>query len=208
MLNYLLKIIIFNVITKMKLFNLVTKLVATVIIGNIIFTLCSENTNTIQLANKNKLTEKSNLNSGIFLREKVFKYKNVKKAAAHGSNSNHNTAAIKSTAKTNTNNRVRDIETNGPILHQGWVKYFKYSDGQVNAPLPKGFETNPEFDEQKKNHRDEDYSQRNTDGTFNYIRDKNYFYLNLFENVVTINSSREVFKFFYIKLLFTSQYFC
>lgn len=182
----------------MKLFNLITKLVASVIIGNIIFAMCSENTNTNHLANKNTSTEKTkaNLNSGIFLTEKVFKYKNVKKAAAHNSNQNQNTARTKSTVKSNTFNRVSDEEINGPILHKGWVKYFKYSDGAINAPLPKGFEINPEFDEQKKYHRDEDYKQSNLDGTFDLIRDKNYFYLHLFENVVTINSSREVFNTF------------
>jgi len=156
--------------------------------------MCSENTNTIQSANKNKNTslEKANLNSEIFLREKVFKYKNVKKTSAHNSNTNQNTSAIKSSIKTNAKTRVKEIKIKGAILHKGWVKYFKYSDGAINAPLPKGFEINPEFDDQKKSHRDEDFKQKNLDGTFDLIRDKNYFYLHLFENVVTINSSREV----------------
>jgi hypothetical protein len=192
LLNYKLKIINFNLITKMKLFNLVTKLIASVIIGNIIFAMCSENTNTIQSAIKNTFLEKANLNSEIFLREKVFKYKNVKKASAHNSNTNQYTSAIKSSSKTNAKTRIKEIKIKGAILYKGWVKYFKYSDGAINAPLPKGFEINPEFDEQKKSHRDEDFKQKNLDGTFDLIRDKNYFYLHLFENVVTINSSREV----------------
>lgn len=177
----------------MKLINLVTKLIASVILGNIIFAMCSENTNTIQITNQNTFSEKAKVNSEIFLREKVFKYKNVKKASTHNQNTIQNRAAVKSTEKTKNKNRVKDIETNGPILHQGWVKYFKYSDGAINVPLPKGFEINTEFEEQKKYHRDENYSQKNLDGTYDLIRDKNYFYLNLFQNIVTINSSREVF---------------
>ncbi len=192
----------------MKLFNFITKLVASVIIGNVIFAVCSENTNTNQLTNKNTSLEKAKINSKIFLVAKDLKYPSNKKKKLSKKKANflQNTEAIKKvqTEKTaektaeNTKQGNGDVETKGPILHHGWIKYFKYSDGAINAPLPKGFEYNREFDEQKKYHRDEDYKQRNVDGTYSYIRDRNYFYLHLFENVVTIISSREVLLIIYL----------
>lgn len=188
----------------MKLNTLSTKILLGIILGNIFLALCAENTNTASLSNKNQAKEKNHVNSEIFLTEKVFKYKNAKKTnlkSTYTSRSNTNSAhknAAQSQIKSETNsmntnkNKVLDPEVTGPVLHQGWVKYFKYSDGVLNAPLPKGFDINPEFKEQKKHFPDEDYKERNPDGTYNFIRDQHYFYLHLFENIIAINSSKQV----------------
>lgn len=188
----------------MKLVNLSTKIFLGIILANIIFAICAENTNTANLSNKNKIKEKNHVNSEIFLTEKVFKYKNAKKLnlkSTYTSRSNTNLShknTVQAKVKMETislnqiQNKALDPEITGPVLHQGWIKYFKYSDGVLNAPLPKGFDVNPEFAQQKKNFPDENFKEMNVDGTFDFIRDQHYFYLHLFENIIAINSSKQV----------------
>jgi len=181
----------------MKLFNLLIKTIISILILASIFINCFENTNTIQLQNKNTATEKSKLNSEIFLTEKVFKYKNVKKAKTENTfTSNKAISNLKTSSKIKTENSLKkkalDIEATGTVLYEGWIKYFKYSEGVINSPLPKGFAINPEFQQQGKNFPNVDFKQKNSDGSYDYIRDETYFYLHLFQNILTINSSKMV----------------
>ena len=188
----------------MKLFTISIKILLGMMLGSMILVMCAENTNTANLSNKNKIKEKLHVNSGIFLTEKAFKYKNLKKtnlkstytSRANANLTTKNSAQAKKKTETNAQhsikNKALNAEITGPVLHQGWIKYFKYSDGVINAPLPKGFDINPEFADQKKYFPHEKYTEKNNDGTYDFIRDKNYFYLHLFENLIAINSSKKV----------------
>jgi len=210
----------------MKLFTLPIKILLVIILENIFLAMCAENTitntntNTANLSNKNKSKEKVHVNSQIFLTTKLFKYKNVKKSnlkstytsTANSNLSNNNSAQAQIKTETNNQssikNKAMDPAITGPVLHEGWIKYFKYSDGVLNAPLPTGFEINTEFREQKKYFPDEKYTERNNDGTYDFIRDQNYFYLHLFENFISIISSKQVIEFFLFnnKTIFFSNF--
>lgn len=188
----------------MKLFTNTSKILLLVVLGNIILALCSENTNTNLLTNQNMSTEKIGLNSGIFLTEKAFKYKTKKSKDqslyttslnANFKNRNEKSSTEAQAHSLNTNslkNENKGFQLTEAILHQGWIKYFKYSDGAINKPLPKGFVVNQEYSEQKKKYPKYDYNKLNTDGTYDFLRDENYFYLYLFAKTVTIVSSKQV----------------
>ena len=182
----------------MKLYNLVKNLILGLFLGNIVFTLCFENGNSNQLSNT--ATENSALNGGIFSSEGAFKLKNLKKS--------RNESYLSSRLKNNLNSRLRKSSAylnnqsktkattatsdKSPILHQCWVKYFKYADGVNTDAIPKGFIVNKEFREQKKYYPKSNYSFRNPDGTYDFIRADEYFYLHIFKNTIAINSSKLV----------------
>jgi len=189
----------------MKLFNNFLKFLVSIFIVNFISVMCFENTNTALMNNKNTFTENSKLNGGIFMTERVFKYKNVKKARAENRHNtrytsniqNNNGLNLNSGIKTQTtlNKKAKMIDGNQPILFRAWIKYFKYSDGIINTPVPKGFNFNPEFYEQKKYYPNDDYQKRNKEGQYDFIRDKNYFYLTLFQKALVFNSNKIVNSF-------------
>jgi hypothetical protein len=188
----------------MKLVNLSIKILVGIILFTFIISLSSENKSTITS------TSESNLSHGIFLNDKLFKYKNLKK----------NQGKIKSTAKLSSLSRNKNpTQTatpnptsnqpsapssklgnqsttkntdSGLILHKGWIKYFKYyGKNGVSTKYPNSFKENKQFFEQSKYFPNADLKAKK-DGIYEYISDPNYFFLDLFENSVTINSSLQV----------------
>lgn len=151
-----------------------------------------------------------NLNHGIFLNDRLFKYKNAKKnlskTKSRSLNKNppqNQNQAKKSTNQNNNQNNQGKPNGNsngktktfeGPILHKSWIKYFKYS-GKVGmeSSHPNSFKINRQFYEQPKYFPNADLKTKK-DGFYEYIRDPKYFFLHLFENMVGITSSRHVNK--------------
>jgi hypothetical protein len=78
-------------------------------------------------------------------------------------------------------------------LFSGWVKYFKYDDA-ASSPnnTPKKFIDNNFYIEQTKIFPNIDINEKDTDGKANYIRDKNYFWMNVFATNLNIISSKNV----------------
>jgi hypothetical protein len=184
----------------MKLFNYLLNTILGFLIFNCIYIHAFENKNLIQFESKNSITETSKLNSGIFLTEKAFKYKNTKKAKTENNfTSKKSSSNLKSSAQIKTNVSLKkispNIEISSPILYEGWIKYFKYSQGSINSPIPKGFNINPEFLEEKKDSSNEDPKKIHNDSFSNFIREETDFYLHLFEKMIIINSSKLVKKY-------------
>jgi len=87
------------------------------------------------------------------------------------------------------NNKQKTHVFEGPILHKGWIKFFKYSaKNGVDAKHPNSFKENRQFFEQAKHFPNADLKTKK-DGFFEFIRDNHYFFLSLFENLIAINSS-------------------
>jgi len=103
--------------------------------------------------------------------------------------------------KLNDFSKKLDLSKSGPILMHSWVKYFKYSDDftddkklqlRISAPSPKKFFVNSDFKEQMKYFPGQDYSQIDKDGENRFVKDKEFFYLVLYKNLVTIFSTKGV----------------
>jgi len=98
-----------------------------------------------------------------------------------------------------------DLSKAGPILMHGWVKYFKYNDEfledkkaklKINNPTPKKFFINGEFNEQLKFFPGQDYSQKDKDDEYKFVKSEEFFYLIAYKNIITIFSTKEVNKKF------------
>lgn len=98
------------------------------------------------------------------------------------------------TQTTGTDVAVSELKTGkGPILLEMWVKYFKYSDLDVmKSNTPKSFYKNNEFYNQLKYFPGASLQQKETDGSYTFIRDKGYFYGVLFTNTLNFITSRQV----------------
>ena len=196
----------------MKLVNLSIKIFISIIL--VTFIVASTTENSAEMTST--VSSESELNHGIFLNNKVFKYKNAKKAvltktkaktAAVAKNQVANKVAVKkaaTTTSTNTNkvantaavkkqtptyNSEKTINSDGPILHKCWVQYFKYAE--VGGKKNLGFKENLQFYEQPKFFPNADLNTKK-DGLWEYIRTKNSFFLHLFESMVSFTSSRHV----------------
>jgi hypothetical protein len=201
----------------MKLVNLTIKVLIGIILLTFIISLSSENkskiTSTLTSTSTITSTSQSNLNHGIFLNDKVFKYKNLKKnlgmiksksSSGTGSRDPTQTATPNASVNANPNNSPNPTSTqssaegnkdanmnkdSGSILHQGWVKYFKYYAKNGNAiSYPDSFRENKQYYEQSKYFPNADLKAKKN-GIYEHISDPKYFFLHLFENLVTINSS-------------------
>lgn len=160
--------------------------------------------NSLESKEKNEL----NLNHGIFLNQKLFKSKaatakkaTIKKSKAKNKTSKSNLSSANksknnpsSTSGSNTpqnnknNSNSKSMDLSGPILNQGWIKYFKYSGKNGQKMNVSGFKENEQFYEQRKFFPNVDLKEKKN-GNFEYIRDKEYFFFSLFESVLSINSS-------------------
>jgi hypothetical protein len=78
-------------------------------------------------------------------------------------------------------------QPSGPILQKGWIKFFKFST-RYGTVLPNSFTINTQFYEQKKYFPNADLKKK-VDGVYEFIRDNKFFFLHLFENKLSINSS-------------------
>lgn len=93
-----------------------------------------------------------------------------------------------------------DLSNAGPVLMHSWVKYFKYSDEMLEEQkakakfthnLPNKFFTNHEFVEQMKYHPGKDYSLKDSQGEYQYIKSNEFFYMVVYKNIVTLFSTKE-----------------
>lgn len=213
----------------MKLVNLSIKICIGIILCTIVLSNSSENQNEISSTSSSSSASELNLNHGIFLNDKLFKYKNAKKALSKSKNKNlaknkntstlnmkgksantnlsktnlkktpgnnnnkaSNNAASQSAHAANQNNPGKTKQIEGPILHKGWIKYFKYSGKEGNGTKhPDSFKENRQFFEQPKYFPNANLKQKK-DGQYEFIRDANFFFLHLFENNLSINSSLHV----------------
>lgn len=93
----------------------------------------------------------------------------------------------------------------GPIFASGWIKYFKFnpnikeknddSNNDLMKDLPKTFNTNLEFQQERKLYPNVDLDSKSFDGknlTQDYIKNKYLFYAVLFKDSLNIISSRKV----------------
>jgi hypothetical protein len=81
----------------------------------------------------------------------------------------------------------------GPIYFKAWVKYFKYSDKELSeANFPNKFYSNNFYLEQFKANPNINLAEVDLDKTLKYIKDPSYFWLNVFENTLTVLSYKQV----------------
>jgi hypothetical protein len=98
---------------------------------------------------------------------------------------------IKTNIKTNTQptGNIKTEDFKSPILAELWVKYFKYTNSELNIKSPKNFFVNIGYYQQSRLFPNADVTKGDE-----FIRDKNYFYLSIFENSFVFNSSKKVNK--------------
>jgi hypothetical protein len=179
----------------MKLFTITKVLIFVLFTSNLLLSGCSENLNSNNNSNQNLSQENSKLNGGIYLKENLEKHKKTRLGSEYTSknrNSNLNKATNK---KGNLSNQAANTERPvelGPIIHEGWVKYFKFTNEALNVVTPKEFIKNPAFYEQKRYFPNVDFTKANPDGTYDYIKAENFFYLSIFPNYFVFNQSKEV----------------
>ena len=175
----------------MKLVNLSIKIFIGIILCTIVFSLNSEN----KSANTASVATESNLNHGIFLNDKLFKYKNAKKSLSKTKSKNAEEAKLtvkKQTPPAPKTTTAKPVVVNGPILQKGWIKYFKFSGkGGSSVKHPDSFKENKQFYEQSKFFTNATLKEKNN-GIFEFIRDPHFFFLHLFEHIITLNSSLHV----------------
>jgi hypothetical protein len=189
--------------------------------------LCSESQNQNTLASKaelkiqSKTTEKINLKTKIFLDSKMLKHKKAAatlKTFVSTSEPNKIIETVPKPADTASaiaqqpkkeeivaskdkdQSAVPAAGNQSPVLFEGWVKYFKFSES-INRSLPKKFFRNGDYYEQMKLYPGIDYAAKNSKEGFDYIKSPDYFYLAAFKNLISIFSSKQV-NYFFIKLFF------
>lgn len=175
----------------MKLVNLSIKILVGIILLTFIISSSSENKS--KITSTSTVATESNLNHGIFLNDKVFKYKNLKKNLNRIRSKSEPAAApiapatpsAPSDPTSTGGNQSAKKQESGPILERGWIKYFRYKG---KNGIPKEFKVNNQFYEQSKYFPNANLKAKK-DGMNQYISDKNYFFFFLFENSFTINSS-------------------
>jgi hypothetical protein len=79
---------------------------------------------------------------------------------------------------------------NSPILEELWVKYFKYTNSDLNIKTPRNFFVNSGYYQQGRLYPNLDYSKDK-----DLIKSKDYFYLSIFKNSLVFNSSKKVKKY-------------
>ena len=180
----------------MKLVNLSIKIFIGIILCTIVFSLNSEN----KSANTASVATESNLNHGIFLNDKLFKYKNAKKSLSKTKTKNAEEAKLTVKKQTpapapkTTAPAKAPLVINGPILQKGWIKYFRFSGkGGSSVKHPDSFKENKQFYEQSKFHPNVTLQEKQN-GIFEFIRDPHFFFLHLFEHIIALNSSLHVRK--------------
>jgi hypothetical protein len=177
---------------------------------------CSENSNANNNLIQNLSLENSKLNGGIYLNENLEKHRKARLGVEYvskNSNSNLNKAGNKNNNLSNTEillpkggfspaliqkpdvQKPVEIQKTGSIVHQGWVKYFKFTNEALTILTPKKFIKNPGYYEQKRFFPKEDFTKPDSDGEYEYLRDENYFYLTMFPGYLIFNQSKKVFHF-------------
>ena len=74
-------------------------------------------------------------------------------------------------------------------MQKGWIKYFRFSGKNGSSVKhPDSFKENKQFYEQAKFFPNATLKEKK-DGFFEFIRDPHFFFLHLFEQIITLNSS-------------------
>lgn len=180
------------------------------------FTTSTENSSQSEASNQNNM----NLNSGIF--ESISKYKLKSKAKTHAKTQTKNKAAstnkafnipVETQPKPSLSiNTLTDKHTDGgflekpalrhgPLLWDGWVKFYVYRTSDANSLL-KGLKkykyyTNNEYNEQQKQSMHLDLEERIND-EYKYVHDPYSFWISVFPNNINFSTSRIVSNFLII----------
>lgn len=94
-----------------------------------------------------------------------------------------------------------DLSKSGPVLMHSWIKYFKYNDeymedekarSKINSTTPKKFFLNGEYKEQLKYFPGQDYTLKDQDSEYQFVKSEEYFYLIVYKNIVTVFSAKQV----------------
>ena len=155
------------------------------------------NTNT-EIRSENKLNSKINTSEKSF-QKAFFQFKK--------SNSEIQELKLKITnnvqSEKKCNNTSSDdpkLEINlgdGPVYYTAWVKYFKYSNVNINN-APKKFFKNDDYEEQIKLFPNADFKKLSSDGIntlYSYIQSPSHFYAVVFANNLNIVTSRHVINY-------------
>lgn len=80
-----------------------------------------------------------------------------------------------------------DINSKSPLKFRGWAKFFKYSSKKTSPP--RAFFVNSDYTEQLKVLKMEELDEISENDYLN-IRDKNFFYITIYDNQIKISRSR------------------
>lgn len=81
----------------------------------------------------------------------------------------------------------KTFKFNSPIFLENWVKYFKYTDKELNVKTPKKFLVNSGYYQQTRLYPNTDFKKNKE-----FIRDKNFFYLSVFKDALVFSTSKKV----------------
>ena len=185
----------------MKIITQIKKLLILALLVNNIFPLKlnSENSNNIKITKEEGEGEEEGeegkaelvgrLNGQIYLKGSSEKHKK-----SHSSSTNNSSSKVKVESKAKVHQAENSQPTgntkvtyNSPILGELWVKYFKYTNSELNIKSPKNFFVNSGYYQQTRLFPNKDFTKGNE-----FIKDKNYFYLSVFKNSLVFNSSKKV----------------
>jgi hypothetical protein len=78
----------------------------------------------------------------------------------------------------------------GPIYFSGWVKYFKFDDGNTHGDKPNSFFKNNQYYEQIKYNPNMNIKQTSSDGLYQNVPGPTSFFATLFKDHIIITQSR------------------
>ena len=79
----------------------------------------------------------------------------------------------------------------GPIYFSNWIKFFKYHS--KTGQKPSTFFKNNHYFKQFKTNPTADLNSKDEKGVYNFIRSEKYFFVNLFEDSITISTDKHVY---------------
>ncbi len=167
---------------------------------SLLFSECFHNLSKNEYSNENLSNDSSILIEGIYMKGLI--EKNKKERAISNSFSMSNLELSKYSSgyqkvynglpNLPSNNAISEVDKNVPILYQTWVKFFKYTNQNLNINTPKEFFKNHVFYEQIKFFPNISFEKTNQDRNYQFIRNENYFYLSIFKNAFVFNTSKKV----------------
>lgn len=182
----------------MKIITEIKKLFIFSILINGVFLikLNSENLNSNSLESKESegIGIAGQLNGQIYLKGKASLEKNKKTHLTTQTNTSVNkkekensTLKTKQSENLQSHSNSNKLVFDNPIILETWVKYFKYTNNELNVKTPKSFFVNSGFYQQTRLFPNADVSKDN-----DLIKNKNYFYLSLFKNSLVFSTSKKV----------------
>lgn len=205
----------------MKIITLIKKLLILGLLVNFVslLKLNSENSNSIKIkeAEGESVSESESegiagkLNGQIYLKGTAEKHrksrtnlqtnfaskKKEESKAKNKINSSNKSLSKNTQTPTESASNSKTIKSESPIIAELWVKYFKYTNSELNVKSPKSFFVNSGYYQQTRLYPNVDFTKGKE-----FIRNKNYFYLSVFKNSLTFTSSKKVknpeIKYFYL----------